>query len=80
MQIHISNLNNKTTTEDIQQLFSAYDAVSVGPIRAIRDLATMLPKTFAFVTIPDNAAGIQAIKSLTNTMLAGNNLVITEAK
>ncbi len=62
MNIYISGLNFSTTEADLNDLFAEYGEVS--STKVILDRETGRSRGFAFVEMPDDAAGQKAIDEL----------------
>ena len=62
MNIYIGNLNYRVREDDLRQVMEEYGAVD--SVKIIKDRETGRSKGFAFVEMPDNAAGQKAIDEL----------------
>lgn len=74
MHILISNLSKNIINDDLIQLFSAYGVVSFSTV--VRDSKTGRSKGRAFVEMPFNAQGEQAISALNGTALDGKEITV----
>jgi RNA-binding proteins (RRM domain) len=59
MNIYVSNLNFSTTSESLQELFTAYGEVESTKI--VTDRETWKSRGFGFVEMPNDAEGQKAI-------------------
>ena len=78
MQIYVGNMNDRTTEEDINKLFSQYGEVE--SVKLISDRETGRAKGFGFVTMNDDSAAKEAIEALNEKEFEGRSLRINEAK
>ena len=77
MEIYIGNLSKKITKEELQLKFEKYGQVL--QIKFKMDLFTKEPKGYAFISMPDQAEALKAIKKLNGTKLHGQELIVKEA-
>lgn len=75
MNIHVSNLNIRTTAGDIRQLFSHLENITVRRVRFIKDSFTQIITTFTYIYIADDALAVKAIQVLNDTTLHGSKIV-----
>ena len=78
MNIHISNLSAQMTNEDLRKLFTPYGEVASAEIAI--DAFTDLSRGFAYVDMPDEEAGRNAISTLNETEVSGNKISVKEAQ
>ena len=78
MNIYVGNLSYDLSEEDIRQEFSRYGEVS--SVRVITDRDTGRPRGFAFVEMPDDEKGQEAIDALNGKEIAGRAVVVNQAR
>ena len=78
MNIYVSNLNFSTTSESLQELFTAYGEVESTKI--ITDRETGRSRGFGFVEMPNDAEGQKAIDELNNADYEGKTITVTIAR
>ena len=78
MNIYISNLSFHTTEEDLKSMFGKFGTVSSAKI--IMDRETNRSRGFAFVEMPNEAEGKQAMQDLNNKEVEGRPLSVSIAK
>ncbi len=78
MNIYIGNLNYRVREDDLRQVMEEYGAVD--SVKIIKDRETGRSKGFAFVEMPDNAAGQKAIDELNEAEFEGRQMVVKEAR
>ena len=78
MNIYIGNLNYRVREDDLRQVMEEYGAVD--SVKIIKDRDTGRSKGFAFVEMPDNAAGQKAIDELNEAEFEGRQMVVKEAR
>jgi RNA recognition motif-containing protein len=78
MNIYVANLNYRVQDHDLQQLFEEYGEVSSAKI--IKDHESGRSRGFAFVEMPDDEAGMQAINDLDGAEVQGRNLKVSKAR
>lgn len=78
MNIYVSNLSFHTTEDDLKKMFSAFGVVESA--RIITDKFTNKPRGFAFVEMPNDAEGQEAIKMLNDKEIQGRLLSVTIAR
>ncbi len=76
--IYVGNIPFYTSEAELQQLFESYGAVS--RVNVVTDRDTGRPRGFAFVEMPDAAAGDAAIEALNGAQLGGRSLTVNEAR
>ena len=76
MNILISNLTNNIISSDLVKLFSVYGNVSYAAV--VRDRKTGRSKGNAFLEMPNEAQGEQAIMALNHTRLDGQEILVQE--
>lgn len=78
MNIYVSNLSFHTTEDDLHALFSKFGKVSSAKI--ITDRETNRSRGFAFVEMPSDEEGQEAIKGLNNKDIEGRPLNVSVAR
>lgn len=78
MNIYIANLNFRTQTESLQQLFESYGEVTSAKIITDRD--TGRSRGFGFVEMSNDEEAQKAMDELNNTEFEGKTIVVSEAK
>ncbi len=76
-KIYVGNLSYQTTSDDLQEAFSAYGNIT--ELKLITDRETGRSKGFAFITFDDSSA-IEAAVALNGTDLDGRQIKVSEAK
>jgi len=78
MNIYVSNLNYRTSSESLEQLFAAYGEVSSASV--ITDRETGRSRGFGFVEMPNDEEGQKAIDALNDTDFEGKTLTVNVAR
>lgn len=78
MNIYVSNLNYRTETESLQELFEQYGEVSSANI--ITDRETGRSRGFGFIDMPNDTEGQSAIDALNETEFDGKTINVTVAR
>lgn len=78
MRIYVGNLNYRTQEQDLHSLFSEHGEVQ--EVAIINDRETGRSRGFAFVTMPDDNAGREAIEAINGQEFEGRSLTVNEAK
>ncbi len=78
MNIYIANLPSSITQDELQQLFAPYGMVE--SIYLEKDKHTGMSKGSAYVIMPSDVEGEQAIAGLDGTEYQGQNLRVTQAE
>ncbi|WKN43131.1 RNA recognition motif domain-containing protein [Tunicatimonas pelagia] len=78
MNIYVANLNYRVQDQELQELFEEYGQVSSAKI--IKDHESGRSRGFAFVEMPDDEAGMQAINELDGAEVQGRNLKVSKAR
>lgn len=78
MNIYISNLNFKVTSEELEQLFADFGTVTSAKV--INDRETGRSRGFGFVEISDDSDAQRAIEELNQAEFQGKTINVTEAK
>lgn len=76
MNILISNLSTNVISSDLVALFSHYGEVSFAAV--VRDRRTGRSKGNAFLEMPHQAQGEQAISGLNHSVLDGQEIIVQE--
>ncbi|MDQ3279658.1 MAG: RNA-binding protein [Bacteroidota bacterium] len=74
MHILVSNLSKNIINDDLVQLFSTYGEVSFSAV--VRDKTNGRSKGRAFIEMPYEAQGEQAITALNGTSLDGSRISV----
>jgi RNA recognition motif-containing protein len=78
MNIYVSNLSFHTTEEDLNNMFAKFGAVTSAKI--IMDRESGRSRGFAFVEMPSEAEGKEAMLGLNNKELEGRSLSVSVAR
>jgi RNA recognition motif-containing protein len=78
MNIYVSNLNFKTKSESLQELFAEYGEVTSANIITDRD--TGRSRGFGFVEMSNDAEGQKAIDELNDTDFEGKTITVNVAR
>ncbi len=78
MNIYVANIPYRASSEELQELFESYGAVSSAKI--ITDKETQRSRGFGFVEMDDDSDARNAIKGLNGYDFMGKTLVVNEAK
>ncbi len=78
MNIHIGNLSNDVSEEDLRQAFESFGQVISA--RIIKDKYTGKSRGFGFVEMPAQSQAQTAIKSLNGRELLGKQMSVKEAR
>jgi RNA recognition motif-containing protein len=78
MNIYVGNLSRQASESELQQLFNEFGEVK--SVKIIKDRISGESKGFAFVEMEDNAAGLQAVRSLDSKEVGNRRLKVNEAK
>jgi RNA recognition motif-containing protein len=78
MNIYVSNLDFKVTEEDLKKLFGQYG--QVGSVKIITDYNTGYSRGFAFVDLPNDTEGQNAINKLNGMELNSRALSVQIAR
>jgi RNA recognition motif-containing protein len=78
MNIYVGNLGRQADETELRKLFSEFGEVK--SVKIIKDNLSGESRGFAFVEMPDNAAGNQAIKALDSKEFENRRLKVNEAK
>ncbi|WP_019538845.1 RNA recognition motif domain-containing protein [Proteiniphilum acetatigenes] len=78
MNIYVSNLNFSTTSESLQELFTAYGEVTSAKIITDRD--TDRSRGFGFVEMSNDTEGQKAIAELNDTDFEGKTITVNVAR
>ncbi len=78
MNIYVSNLSFHTSEEDLKDLFSKYGNVTSAKI--IMDKMTNRSRGFAFVEMPSEQEGNEALKGLNGKDVQGRALSVSVAR
>ena len=78
MNIHIGNLSNDVSEEDLRQAFESFGQVISA--RIIKDKYTGQSRGFGFVEMLEQSQAQTAIKSLNGKELLGKQMSVNEAR
>ncbi len=78
MNIYVSNLSFKTTTEGLNELFAEYGEVSSAKV--ITDRFTGDSRGFGFVEMNNDDEGRKAIEELNDTTFEGKTITVNVAR
>ncbi len=78
MNIYVSNLNYKTVSESLHELFAEYGEVTSANI--ITDRETGRSRGFGFVEMPNDVEGQKAIDALNGTEFEGKVINVNVAR
>jgi cold-inducible RNA-binding protein len=78
MNIYVGNLPFTASEDDVRQAFAAYGTVS--SVAIIKDRETGQSRGFAFVEMPNNEEGTNAINNMNGKPLKGRALKVNEAR
>lgn len=78
MNIFVAKLDFQTTSEDLQSLFEQFGEVESAKV--IFDKETGRSRGFAFVEMPNDEEGNEAINSLNGTTVDGRVIVVKKAE
>lgn len=78
MNIYVSNLNFRTSSESLQELFARYGEVSSANV--ITDRETGRSRGFGFVEMPNDSEAKEAIEAVNGTEFEGKRLTVNEAR
>lgn len=77
MNLFVAKLSSSTTDDDLQGLFSQHGEVASAKV--IIDRETGNSKGFGFVEMPNDEEGQEAIDTLNDSELDGNQIVVKKA-
>lgn len=78
MNIYVSHLNFRTSSESLQELFAQHGEVSSANI--ITDRETGRSRGFGFVEMPDDTQAQSAIQALNGVEFEGMSITVNEAR
>ena len=78
MNIYVSNLNYRTESESLEQLFAEHGEVTSAKV--ITDRETGRSRGFGFVEMANDAEGQKAIDELNNTDFEGKTITVNVAR
>ena len=78
MNIYVSNLSFAVKDEDLRDFFAEYGEVASAKV--IMDKFTNRSRGFAFVEMPDEAAGQKAIQELDGATVDGRTIKVNVAR
>ncbi len=78
MNIYVGNVAFTATENQLQDLFAEYGEVS--SVKIITDKYSGRSKGFAFVEMPNDTEGTEALNALNGLEINGRNLNVTEAR
>jgi RNA recognition motif-containing protein len=78
MNIYVSNLSFHTTEEDLNKMFAKFG--NVASAKVIMDRESGQSRGFAFVEMPSEAEGKEAMLGLNNKEIEGRSLSVSVAR
>lgn len=78
MNIYVGNIPFSTTDAELQTMFEQHGAVS--RVNVVTDRETGRPRGFAFVEMPNDAEGENAINAVNGMMLGGRAVTVNQAR
>lgn len=75
--IHVGNLEFKSTEQELQSAFAVYGHVA--KVTIVTDKGSGQPRGFAFIEMTDDAEAGKAIAGLNGSSLGGRAIVVSEA-
>jgi cold-inducible RNA-binding protein len=78
MNIFVAKLDFQTTSEDLQSLFEQFGEVESAKV--IMDKETGRSRGFAFVEMPNEEEGLEAINALDGTTVDGRTIAVKKAE
>jgi cold-inducible RNA-binding protein len=78
MNIYVGNLSRQASENELRTLFEQFGEVK--SVKIIKDQGTGELRGFAFVDMPDAAAGKQAIQALESKEFLNRRIKVNEAK
>jgi RNA recognition motif-containing protein len=78
MNMYVSNLSFQTTEESLNKMFSKFGTVS--SVKIILDRETQRSRGFAFVEMPSEAEGKEALSALNNKEVDGRMMNVSVAR
>jgi RNA recognition motif-containing protein len=78
MNMHVGNLAQNVTEDDLRTLFSSFGEVSA--VNVIKERSSGQSKGFGFVDMPNNSEADKAMKGLNGTQLKDQLIRISQAK
>ena len=78
MNIYVGNLSRQASENELRALFAQFGEVK--SVKILKDQFSGESKGFAFVEMPDQASGMQAITALESKEMGGRRLKVNEAR
>ena len=78
VKLHIGNLADETTDNDLRRGFEAHGTVDIASV--VLDTLSSRSKGFGFVEMPNDAEARMAIGALNETDMNGRKIVVTQAR
>lgn len=78
MNIFVAKLSSRTTSENLQELFSRFGEVTSAKI--ITDRETGFSKRYGFVEMADDSDAMKAIAALNDTEFDGGQIVVKKSE
>ena len=78
MNIHVGNMSNDTTEDNLREAFAAFGEVT--DVNIIMDRETGRPRGFAFIEMSNDEEGKAAIEGLNLKKVGSRNVTVNEAR
>lgn len=78
MNIYVANINFRAQEDQLKELFQQYGEVA--SVKIVTDRETGRSRGFAFIEMPNDSEGKEAISKLNGVPFLDRNLVVNEAR
>ena len=78
MNIYVANINFRAQEDQLKELFQQYGEVA--SVKIVTDRETGRSRGFAFIEMPNDSEGKEAINKLNGFEFLQRNLVVNEAR
>ena len=78
MNIYVANINFRAQEDQLKELFQQYGEVA--SVKIVTDRETGRSRGFAFIEMPNDSEGKEAINKLNGADFLDRNLVVNEAR
>jgi RNA recognition motif-containing protein len=78
MNIYVANINFRAQEDQLKELFQQYGEVA--SVKIVTDRETGRSRGFAFIEMPNDSEGKEAINKLNGVGFLDRNLVVNEAR